>query len=157
MDKILDRDVYVLFRNNVSNPINPFNPNFKKIQHQQLQEFNQLGIDQDSSPTEEETSASSGIDDLTTRNSTTSANAGQQQSLSSLKYAHQKFSSNAIDSLSSGWEESENESPNLSNDVSLLETKYRCLTLKQQKQQTVFLFEKYYRNLKNDFSLKKYS
>ena len=34
-----------------------------------------------------------------------------------------------IDSLSSGWEESENESPNLSKDISLLETKYRCLNM----------------------------
>ena len=33
----------------------------------------------------------------------------------------------AMDSLSSGWEESENESSNLSGDVALLEAKYKCL------------------------------
>lgn len=49
-----------------------------------------------------------------------------------MKYQASKLNS-AIDSLSSGWEESENESPNLSGDVSLLETKYRCLNLRQQQ------------------------
>lgn len=41
MDKILDRDVHVLFRQ--MSTLNPFNPNLKKIQQQQLQEFIQLG------------------------------------------------------------------------------------------------------------------
>ena len=45
IDKILDRDVHILFKQTSTLVFNPFNPNFKKIQQQQLNEFNQLGLD----------------------------------------------------------------------------------------------------------------
>lgn len=45
MDKILDRDVYVLFKKCMFLNFNPFNPNFKKIQQQQLQEYIELDLD----------------------------------------------------------------------------------------------------------------
>ena len=64
-------------------------------------------------------------------NSATSAPQSTTSSTTTTKYQSSKVNS-AIDSLSSGWEESENESPNLSGDVSLLETKYRCMNLRQQ-------------------------
>lgn len=168
-DKILDRDVHILFKQTSIISFNPFNPNFKKIQQQQLNEFNLLGLD---SQFESQLNQPQHL--ISTANSTQTPPQQQQQqqqsqfqsgnnlpssnpinklsnlsenekinaptasllnapSLSaSTKYHLNKLNS-AIDSLSSGWEESENESPNLSGDVSLLETKYRCLNLRQQQ------------------------
>lgn len=42
MDKVLDRDIYVLFKKSSLQSFNPFSPNLKKIQQQQLQEYNDL-------------------------------------------------------------------------------------------------------------------
>ncbi|RNA04312.1 zinc finger SWIM domain-containing 8 [Brachionus plicatilis] len=106
MDKILDVDVHCMFRSNSLTSFNPFNPNFKKIQQQQLQEYANLGLD-DSIPVSEE-----------------SKKREQAECVASVKNSN-------MDSLSSGWEESENESN--SKDSSLLEVKYRCLSLKQKE------------------------
>lgn len=106
MDKILDIDIHCMFKSNNLINFNPFNPNFKKIQQQQLQEYANLGLD-DSIPASEE-----------------SKKVEQAECAASVKNSN-------IDSLSSGWEESENESN--SKDSSLLEVKYRCLSLKQKE------------------------
>ncbi len=163
IDKILDRDVHILFKQTSIISFNPFNPNFKKIQQQQLTEFNLLGLQNQIEPPLQQqqpqlittinssqiqqqhkseiniTSTNPNISKLENLsetekiNVTTTSLLNPPPSLSaSAKYHSNKLNS-AIDSLSSGWEESENESPNLSGDVSLLETKYRCLNLRQQQ------------------------
>jgi hypothetical protein len=167
MDKILDRDVYILFKNNSSVILNPFNPNFKKIQQQQQQDFIQIGLNESSSSSSSSSSVIQTSSLLTSNESSNGSNFKQPHDekeeikKSQLAFELSQFqikllnspsklllntqSSNnlktntsaaaaAIDSLSSGWEESENESPNLSNNISLLETKYRCMNLKQQLQ-----------------------
>ena len=160
IDKILDRDVHILFKQTSILSFNPFNPNFKKIQQQQLNEFNLLGLESQVEPqqtnqpqqqppsqtpqqelqsvnqassTFNSVSKVSSVSENEKINMTTVTPSLLNASLStSTKYQSNKLNS-AIDSLSSGWEESENESPNLSGDVSLLETKYRCLSLRQQQ------------------------
>ena len=166
IDKILDRDVHILFKQTSIISFNPFNPNFKKIQQQQLTEFNLLGLqNQIESPSQQQqqqqqpqliTTVNSSqiqqqhqseinispnpnisklenLSEAEKINIATTSLLNPPPSLSaSAKYHSNKLNS-AIDSLSSGWEESENESPNLSGDVSLLETKYRCLNLRQQQ------------------------
>jgi hypothetical protein len=167
IDKILDRDIYVLFKQTSTLVFNPFSPNFKRIQSQQLNEFNQLDLELNQfgakspavvlnsnlnpslnnvaempvvSPPPPPPPPPQIPASLTLTPKPTHLQQQKQQhptpTLHSLsvasKYQSNKINS-AIDSLSSGWEESENESPNLSGDVSLLETKYRCLTLRQQQ------------------------
>jgi hypothetical protein len=175
MDKILDRELHVLFRSwssfdspQTQPPFNPFSPNLKKLQQQQLLEYQKLGLDDDDEEVvaaPEETRggnqqsvissssvalSSSSDDEENNKNKKSAAisggntvNGSEQFAAATVtnslsRAAHTKMSNRvaaaAMDSLSSGWEESENESPNLSNDVSLLETKYRCLALKQQQQ-----------------------
>ena len=132
MDKILDREIHCLFKPNTSLiSFNPFNPNLKKIQQQQLIEFNQLGlndIDNNSDEQDEQKKESS-------------AAGKHDHLLLSVPTSKRGQFSTAIDSLSSGWEESENESPNVSNEISLLETKYRCLNMRNNSsnslQQTI--------------------
>jgi hypothetical protein len=51
MDRILDREVYVLFKRGplhltaADGGFNPFNPNLKRIQQQQLQEYLDLDLE----------------------------------------------------------------------------------------------------------------
>ena len=159
MDKLLDRDVYALFKNNTSVVMmNPFNPNLKKIQQQQQQDFIQLGLIPQTTPTagcNTNSTSNPPTSSITTESKLTLNDKESQLAYElsqfqikllsspgtasatfgkSLTSSSQVKSAAAIDSLSSGWEESENESPNLSNDVSLLETKHRCMNLKQQLQ-----------------------
>ncbi len=160
IDKILDRDVHILFKQTSILSFNPFNPSFKKIQQQQLNEFNLLGLDSQvepqqtnqpqqqppsQTPQQELQSANQASSTLNSANKVSSVSENEKINMTtatpsllnaslstSTKYQSNKLNS-AIDSLSSGWEESENESPNLSGDVSLLETKYRCLSLRQHQ------------------------
>jgi hypothetical protein len=172
MDRILDRDVYVLFkRNSFVAGFNPFNPNLKKIQQQQLQEYIELDLDninnsnnqieQPNQPTTQ-TATQTNVASLNTTSTIntsiptqTSSGAKQDDQNAQVQKVSQNVtttvpvksvnlgSSNrrvlaanttAMDSLSSGWEESENESSNLSGDVALLEAKYKCLSMRNQHQ-----------------------
>ncbi|CAF0728702.1 unnamed protein product [Brachionus calyciflorus] len=108
MDKILDPEIHCMFRNTNLINFNPFNPNFKKIQQQQLQEYLNLNLEDSMSPSESVKSQNKVETNL-----------------------HLNIKNTNTDSLSSGWEESENESS--SRDMSLLEVKYRCLSLKQKE------------------------
>ena len=121
LDKLLDRDVYMLFKSDSTVKLNPFNPNLKRIQQQQ-QQLQSVG------QTSEE---SAQVVVPLEPQSVPTADVSEKKWGDKIK---QGFSSSAMaDSLSSGWEESENESPNLRNDLSLLETKYRCLSLVSSK------------------------
>lgn len=144
IDKILDRDVHALFKQTSTLAFNPFNPNFKRIQQQQLHEFHQLGLDQQkyasaASPSPLAAPSSDAAKQTQTQSSVVSdkppARQANHPSLASSRY-HSNKPNSAIDSLSSGWEESENESPNLSGDVNLLETKYKCMSLRQVQSQS---------------------
>ena len=149
IDKILDRDVHALFKQTSTLAFNPFNPNFKRIQQQQLHEFHQLGLDQQkyasaaspsplhAAPSSDaaQTAESTQTQSLASSDKPPARQANHPASLASSRY-HSTKPNSAIDSLSSGWEESENESPNLSGDVNLLETKYKCMSLRQVQSQS---------------------
>jgi hypothetical protein len=100
MDKLLDKETHVLFKT----PINPFQPNLKKIQ--QNQNTNQ-----------QQQLKSSTITSQTVPNS-----KATEAPKPTPKYS-------TVDSLSSGWDESESECP--THNLNLLETKVKCMNLKQ--------------------------
>jgi len=143
LEKLLDRDVYVLFKPDSVVMVNPFNPNFKKIQQAQLNEF--LSDNSANNETKPLTGtidkqlhiqpiATMSISDISNQNNAMSSILKDEEETAVKKSSAKPYTASSlyIDSLSSGWEESENESPNLSKSVSLLETKYRCLNLNQQ-------------------------
>lgn len=153
MDRLLDTDVYSLFKQDSVVMLNPFNPNFKKIQQHQLNIFlNENDPTKNSTTDELEPKTSSKLEpslpkapvgaenikkmpvlnkvsQLPTTQSHIDIKSNQETAVKTSGTSMAKPSNLNIDSLSSGWEESENESPNLSKDISLLETKYRCLNM----------------------------
>jgi len=135
LDKLLDRDVYALFKADSVVLTNPFNPNFKKIQQAQHNEFLRQTSAQPSvvCPTVAGASNALAVSSTVDEASAASNRFASRQTTASCLY---------VDSLSSGWEESENESPNLSKNTSLLEAKYRCLSLSQQPVQQQKVMQK---------------
>jgi hypothetical protein len=138
MDKLLDRDVYELFKPDSIIMLNPFNPNFKKIQQQQLQLF--IDSRQDAPQPQPQPQQSAHLPAVNPScqftkppvpNTLNIPDVNKLAEADTSKQVYhkqqQQQTGNNIDSLSSGWEESENESPNISKSISLLETKYRCL------------------------------
>ena len=163
MDKILDKEIHVLFKS----PINPFQPNLKRIQHHNLQKTDAVvaipviattsvntninsnkqvsaifststasktttTLSTSSNPTSSTPMVAENLAKATASPTTipatniqpsTAVTTTSGKAINSLKYS-------AIDSLSSGWEESESEGPN--NNSRLLESKIRCLNLNKQ-------------------------
>jgi hypothetical protein len=130
MDKILDKEIHDLFKA----PTNPFQPNLKRIQMNNLHK-NEVVDPPPPPPPIVPTSVGSTIvsaqqvqqlqviktpTEVTPKPSVIQPLVTNSKILNNIKYS-------AIDSLSSGWEESESETPNLNS--RLLETKFRCLNL----------------------------
>ncbi len=108
LDKILDRDVHVLFKA----PFNPFQPNLKKIQTNHFKKYSSLI---NNKPIQDKSCVQQASTLVSVQSKALVPNV-QLAAKPNIKYS-------AIDSVSSGWEESENETPNANKH--LLETKYR--------------------------------
>lgn len=100
MDKLLDKETHVLFKT----PINPFQPNLKKIQQNQQQSQQQP-----------------------LKSSNISSQTVPYTKSTEVPKPTPKYST--VDSLSSGWDESENECP--THNLNLLEAKVKCMNIKQ--------------------------
>jgi hypothetical protein len=128
LDKILDKDVHILFKTS----FNPFQPNLKKIQTNHFNKYSSLigntgtrtpmvlvqddNKCQTSGQSTYATPMAPSVQVAGVAKQAVSHSQSQQTSKSATKYT-------AMDSVSSGWEESENETSH--GNTHLLETKYR--------------------------------